>query len=107
MAHSRIVREALKRTLTIVQAGWTQGTWARDRWSHEVSTSSPRACRFCLSAAVSRATQRNNYQTRQDVLNALGNVIGKYNTVVGFNDAPGRKKSEVIAVINQALGVKS
>lgn len=49
-----IVERALE--LCGQRSGWTRRVLARDRHSHEVDVTSPRACRFCAAGALIRAT---------------------------------------------------
>lgn len=99
----------LRRMKAILRKGWVQDDYAVSARGKSVDVGSARAVKFCLLGAEDRAyhelrrhccgpeTVEKAHRTIQKCLPPK--TIG----IVQFNDAKGRKKSEVLAVIDCAI----
>lgn len=97
------VVDVLKRMKALLRKGWTQEAAARNELGKAVPSRDATAVRFCLIGAEVRASHE---------LAASFSVNSRVETLVrmctngsvaGFNDAKGRKKSEIIAVVDCAI----
>lgn len=85
----------------LVEKGWTQAVMARDSAGYSVSEDDDRATCFCLYGALWRTAQ-NQDGLRNSVRDALHDATG--GNFVKWNDAPGRTKDEVLALIRRVKG---
>lgn len=97
------VVDLLKRTRALLRKGWTQGTYARSKGGRKVSHDSKSAVSFDLYGAVNRAAAEIAGNLFSPVVRLLKRCLPAWETIDTFNDAPGRKKSEVIAVVSRAI----
>lgn len=95
----------------LTEKGWTQGDGARSANGEGVPLNDERAVCFCLIGALSKAADAVegrvqgswHYVTARDHLIQV--LKGTYDHVwdlITFNDAPGRKVEDVIAVLEKA-----
>jgi hypothetical protein len=108
-------RRRITTTVAFLQAvkekivnGWTQGRSASDKHGHDIGLDDPRAARFCMTGALSRVKRESpliTYTTYQMAESYLQSALADAGamSVISFNDKLGRKKSEVIAVIDNAI----
>jgi len=105
-------KEAVKKLLTdakkLIRKGWTFSDYARDKDGTSVYFYQPEACRFCSVGAMKRATLDNNfgncvYENAYTYLGAAVREVNGNANVVAFNDAPNRKKKEVLDVFSKAI----
>lgn len=96
------VIDVLKRMRTLLRKGWTQKTSARGRTGRPVKSESPRAVSFCLIGAESRAGHDLGFE-QFNLTSFLLRSCTPDGDRVGFNDTDGRKKSEVLAVVDCAI----
>ena len=78
------------------RGAWTQHVFAADKKGRTVSVKSPKATCFCLVGAVSKATGDNPEETAKAL--ALIDIPSIYL----WNDAPSRRKAQVIARLRKA-----
>jgi len=96
------VRQVLIRTRELIEQGWCRNAWAKDKNGKVVDRMSNKACKFCLGGAFLRA---------RDELNAPFELIDLEKRVLkiwargtlSFNDAYGRLKQEVIALLDRLI----
>ncbi len=90
-----------------MNSGWTRGAFARDGSSRVVYWDSRVAVRFCLLGAVRRASRRPRQSWSDGI--AVEHVVMKavrsfdVSSLSSWNDKPGRKKSEVIALLDSLI----
>lgn len=86
----------MKPSEILEQYGWTQGYFARDKSGMTMPSMSPYATCFCAVGAI----KRSDFPTGSS-LDVLREHIGAASVedVYRWNDAPGRTKDEVIAVL--------
>lgn len=87
-------REILLAARKLIRKGWTQNTHARGRSKRAVHYNSRSAVCFCLDGALLRAGDNGR---AYDFLRQFDP------SPIAFNDTPGRKKSEVIALLTKAI----
>lgn len=75
---------------------WTQNAWARDASGKKVGGTSFTATRHCAGDAIFIAAG-NSVLAVREACQALRRVIPV--SIAEFNDAPGRKQSEVVAAL--------
>lgn len=84
------------------QAGWCQGTYARNWVGKKVDPHNKSACSFCLLGALEKIYDGTSIAMREAkqalYLHAIPHNIG----LVEWNDAPGRTQAEVIAALKAA-----
>ena len=95
----------------LTEKGWTQGEGARSANGACVPLNDARAVCFCLLGALSKAADAvedrvrssRRYRTARDrliqVLKGHRDYVGN---LITFNDEPGRKVEEVIALLEKA-----
>lgn len=90
---------------SLLRKGWTQHTSARSASNRIVSFTSKAAVKFCLSGAASRAALELNAPSYERITNIIYRSLGRkgYYGIAFFNDAEGRKKSEILAVVDHAI----
>lgn len=81
--------------------GWTQGVLARNAHGKEVLVDSHNACQYCAIGAI-RATTGSSLTSVETLLNNM--CLDDYGVgTAEWNDAPGRKAAEVIALFEAAV----
>lgn len=83
---------------------WTQGVFARDRAGNSVKPWDPDACRWCMEGAPEKVGFGHPHAvdvTTRLLNDALGR--GTNTNAAHYNDATGRRHSEVLAVIRRAI----
>lgn len=78
------------------RGAWTQGSFATDKAGLAVNVTSPKAKCFCLEGAVRKATGDNAIETAK----ALSLI--DIHSIYDWNDAPSRRKAQVIALLRKA-----
>lgn len=105
------------RELLSEEQKWVQGVLARDENNISVCTSSDTACKFCLLGSLFRVSHENvNNITldswpedaqvaAEDLLDLIVRERGliDINSMVAFNDAPGRTHAEILALLDEAI----
>lgn len=99
---------------------WTQGELARDangdgtipNWQHKFAKDWTKPVCFCLSGAVDKCYGDAPWQTRKRVLRRIREAIAcikgrrpnkwRNESIVGWNDVPGRTIQEIRAVVRAA-----
>lgn len=86
----------LRKVRRLLAKGWTQKTFARNKWGNSVSFFSKSACKFCLGGAIRRVAVPSGKDTAQEyiVFNRLRTIIGNavpsdaglHYSIVMFND---------------------
>jgi len=97
--------EVLTRAREILWKGWCQGPYAETRKGVAVEVDHPDAVRFCSYGALDRVAWEEGTSV-SDATDALIRVINTPQ-VAGWNDAPNRKKREVIAAFDRAIKAAS
>jgi len=92
----------------LANRGWTQGVFARDKNGREVSAGDSKATRFCINGAIDRACRGiKNGSARaaawSKAADAVQRAVPKPFGAVGYNDATGRKRKEMIALLDEAI----
>ncbi len=83
-----------------ISKGWTRGHWARTSGGRPVDYLHPRAVRFCITGAIGKVVP----DTRQLSVKIALREQTDSSHLVWFNDAGGRTKAEVIALVDRAIG---
>lgn len=102
------VIDVLKRMRTILRKGWTQDEFAINAKGQSVISSSPNAVKFCLLGAKTRVLDELDpvkpWILDESVNDLLLQCIRPcFRYIPDFNDAPGRKKSEILKVVSCAI----
>lgn len=92
--------DQLEATAQLLEKGWTQGgSGATDARGMSCSYRDPQATHLCLDAALCHVFG-NSTDKYFEARNIVRSVVGGNN--VGFNDAPDRTQSEVVAAVREA-----
>lgn len=98
-------KEVLIRGRARLEKGWCQGASARDENGYTVGANLPVATSFCIFGAL---TYEDRYDgtldARQLVREVLGAKLGD-GAIATYNDAPGRTKEEVLALVDKAIAL--
>ena len=90
--------EVYNKAADVVEKGWTQGTFARDKWGDECYFRDPLAVSWCLSGALSLAFNSpfglNSYKTVRNYLR-----IGTSLSI--WNDDPYRTQKDVVKFLRE------
>ena len=95
-------RDVLRYMRRVLRKGWTQKARARDADGRSVNDHSRRAVSFSLHGAFLRAMIALKWSYRTELMAILRKECGDGH-LKWFNDAPGRTKKEVIAVVDRAI----
>jgi hypothetical protein len=95
------VRRALARIYATLSKGWCRYYSAVYKRGKPIAVHSKKACRFCLSGAMSKRIKS------PQLFNAVRNVLVAklpvgYFDVVDYNDSSYRKKSEILGLVRSA-----
>jgi len=93
---SKSVIEVLKEAREKIRQGWCQGGPARDHRDATISTGDPNACKWCLFGALMAVTDDWD-GPRAAIKEFTGCSLAEW------NDAPGRTKAEVLALLDKAI----
>lgn len=101
-------REFIKQMRAIIEAGWTQGAYARNADGQGRGPSADDACQFCILGAWRRINcMATDSQACREASHAVINdledaVVARYcEPRLGvWNDAPERTQADVLAVID-------
>lgn len=101
------VTDVLKRMKTLLtKKGWVQGYFAKTRTGKICEAHSRAAVGYCLVGARLKASEDlgASYDDQgADVDYLLRKCFPRRQSITSFNDAKGRKKSEVLAVVDCAI----
>lgn len=114
MAEKRVAAvDVLRRMRTILRKGWVQGYYAKDPRGDMAFTDEKNAVAFCLVGAQMRAVddlhaddlRRTTARLIQSCLprGCKRRLADGRDPQVAFNDAKGRKKSEILKVVDCAI----
>ena len=95
------MKEILAKARYLIYHGWTQGCEARDIDGDETWIGSPTACKFCLTGAIIKAGAHGGL--RADCYHHLRTMGGINVNLVTWNDTPGRKKWEVLELLDNSI----
>jgi hypothetical protein len=93
--------EGLKKARALIEAGWTQDTWARDAEGEPVWPESEDAVCFCTRGAV-RAATRWNGPERYAMFELLEGEIPS-GMIAQWQDSPERTKEEVLDLFDTVI----
>jgi len=87
------MKQVIEEAIRIIETGWTQGWFARDKDGVATEVSSPNACSWCLAGALILATNKFNYPWVR-----LCDFYNKHNSVSmgNYNDHPSRTKEDIL-----------
>ena len=90
------VKQVLQDALALVRQGWVRGRMEKRRGD--------RVC-YCAGGAIDAATPNIGlrFEARLTLAEAIPRERRGRPSVVGYNDAPGRTKSDVIALFERAI----
>jgi hypothetical protein len=94
----------LRRAVTIVKRGWRQGMSASKGIGLQVDPQSPEATHWCALGAINRAAGKDTLGQMEFAGECLRRATGT-EFVHSWNDASGRKKSQVIAALRKAARI--
>jgi TolB-like protein len=97
--NERIVSD-LTEARKLLEKGWTQNAYARNANGVAVDEENPNACSFCVRGALNRA--HASLETHLLVGRVVKERTGGL-WVHLWNDAPGRTREEVLAMIDEIL----
>lgn len=91
----------------LLEKGWTQGAYAKNSQGVVCFVNDPEAACFCLVGALSVASRGSAYGQVERLNRALRWSLAQMNTgsrfVSDYNDARGRTREEVIALIDKTI----
>lgn len=88
---AKVLRDAVA---LLRDGGWCQDVLARDSEGEDVPVFSPRACQWCLTGAVHRASN-DDLTVACDAMSTLRTMLGEVD-LSGWNDCPERTEREVV-----------
>jgi hypothetical protein len=98
-----ILRAALE--LLADPSNWTQRAYARDNLGRNCATWSPNACQWCMEGALYKVGGNSPEAVQALRVLYLSLPASEQRHPYRYNDAKGRKHSEIIAVMRQALAL--
>jgi len=99
--------ELLKAARAKVEAGWTQGSAARDADGLKCGWSEGRACSFCAMGALWRVAGGAELPEATGILERALDGVGAWPgmSVISFNDSPYRLKEDVLKLYDVAIEI--
>lgn len=87
------------------KGGWTRGAAARNADKYQVDSTHGDAVSSCLVGASYRAADdlKLSILDAERAVQSLNKAVGFGGRAVAFNDAQGRKKCKVLALIDKAI----
>ncbi len=108
------VNALLVRARALIRKGWTQGPMARGKSGRPVRVTGPAACKFCAYGSLVRAEfelrrgAADGYYVYMAAFARLNRTVRRRfctpGGLISYNETPGRKKSAVIALFDEAIG---
>lgn len=95
--------DILRGARALIATGWTQGAWARDRDDKVVHPRDGDACCWCLDGAIVAVSDVPLGESGL-AFEALANIQP---LPMIWNDQPGRRQSEVLALFDRAIAALS
>lgn len=96
MSNKADILKELYEVRNTIEAGWTQKTMARSKDGRVVGYLSKDAASFCILGAMAK--------TQKPMLELYRALCNKHERgVAAFNDAPGRKKEDIISIIDKVI----
>lgn len=99
--NKELVKLLVKTKNILEKKGWTQNACSRDKDGNARLSLYPKAYSYCLGGAITKAGCGILYNTIQDQL-ALTLKNNRF-SIVGWNDAKGRTKKQVIALLDKTI----
>jgi len=103
MDKSEVIRVLDEAKKVLIEKGWTQGYYAKDRRGELVGIHDRDACSFCAVGAIYRASEDASDWARDEAINAVVMATPGFNIPI-YNDAEERTKDEILALIDKAKG---
>lgn len=103
----------IERAADLLESGWCQRAYALTADGREVHSSKPSAVAWCASGALMRARDEVLGTMAPHLYGAAVNDLTNFlieregpMTISAYNDAPGRKKEEVVALFRDYLATR-
>jgi hypothetical protein len=87
-------REALLRILALIEVGWIKGRSKKMR--------AGRAC-YCISGAYNEVVKGAGYLLCHDTWGAIKQATPFHADPIGYNDAKGRTKADIVRLLKFAI----
>jgi len=94
------LQDVLVRAAEIVEAGWTQWTFARDENGTDVAYDNPRAVKFCMWGAFYLA-YKEKFGVEYGEDDALNREMDKKGMDASWNDLPERTQEQVVTRLRE------
>lgn len=92
----------LKRARSLIAEGWCQGVSAQDANGHCTSVDSVHAVKWCIDGAFC-ASAGVGYL---EAIKCLSRAFDSPQSIILWNDTPGRTQAEVLAAFDRAIAAK-
>ena len=102
MKAHKTAAELLKCAKNIAKRGWCQGAYARTKGGRETTVDSKSAAKFCMIGSLERCSGGLSGPRYKAAYRLLSRVCPS-GAIATFNDAPGRKKQEVLVKYDEAI----
>lgn len=101
----KTVKQILIDARLLVESGWCQGAFARDRDGEVVDFASPVAAAFCMAGAIHRVTIGEPYTENNERVKAhqLLAHAARNSMLPDWQDAAERSKAEVLSIFDEAI----
>lgn len=112
---NRFLLGDLAKVRKLLQRGWTQGVFARDRSGDSTAPRDRNATCWCLTGAVDRAATDDRrslterVQANEDLRRALRSTLPPRwaGDLVAFNDCRSRRLDQVLALVDKTIAAYS
>ena len=93
------IRDGLIKARALIEKGWAQGAFAKDKYGETVGTTDPTACQWCATGALMAIVGK---EARYSYCVKLLEEILQQSIII-FNDSRCRTKEEVLALYDKAI----
>jgi len=99
-----MTKATLEHAASLIEKGWCQGAFAKDKNGKPVVAASPEAVAWCAAGAVMRAMHdKNTWHLSGQIWGAIKSVIGTEQHFSAWGEEKGRQKTDILAVFAAAV----
>ena len=93
------IKDGLIKARALIEKGWTQGAFAKDKYGETVGTTDPTASQWCATGALMAIVgTRARYSYCVKLLDQI-----LQEGIIIFNDSPCRTKEDILALYDKAI----
>lgn len=92
--------ESLQEARKLIERGWCQNAFAKDKYGEPVAVRSKSACAWCAAGAIAYVCQSSH---RQNCFVLFSSATKSWKGVDAWNDMRRRTKKQILATFDKAI----